>query len=372
MQCTCPGYSFVRNGLITVAVCLGAASVELSVYRPNSWPSFAHLLCFLGLLLLLGPLRIGCTMRYCTCLGGTLVALWISLVHLRDVIDTAERARQLGFTDLTQIRALLPSIVRGIVPGESLIYLILLLPCPMALSFWPGSRKYWRLLALLAVSVIFLAVLSTFERASVVACLIFVAVGSSLAVAVQNDGPWRIGRWFAPPALAIGILACAHNESLLSLLQINATTSQARSTSGRLHILHIAKCMIETYPLVGTGPGSFPLAYGRFDDRRDKFLHASRAYNLPVEVAAEYGVPFAASMFLLIAIIMMHGYQRLRTQTLSTCRIPLNICLTAGVCSAISRDMFYSSIFSSYETSLMFGVMLAAIASDDTRGGAVR
>lgn len=169
---------------------------------------------------------------------------------------------------------------------------------------------------------------------------IAVAGGVGIAVAVALwEGPGSLSRWAHLP----GALASGTPEPSFRWRQLIYTWSVA---------------MIRDHPLLGTGPGTFPLVLSRY--QQVPYVSGRYAHNAWLHLAAETGIPFT---LLLLAGFGLSIRQGLRVVRAAGPERPVLLGMTAAVLASAAHallDMDWSLPAIALPVSLLLAALWAA------------
>ncbi|WP_260330850.1 O-antigen ligase family protein [Granulicella mallensis] len=229
----------------------------------------------------------------------------------------------------------------------------------MALFHKYGWRRIAGALSGCAVTFILVCIFLTYERAAFVMALVFVVSGSAMGLTAAAKYRMDVWKWLVPFALACIFAEGMSNAGFSNTLQLHSTESQRRSASGRLHIWHNTFQMISQHPWLGTGPNTFARSYNDFERGVTQDAVVNRPFNLLLGLAEEYGVPFAILFLLLIIAQLRSAHIGLAVETNDRNAATFSICCLAGMYSLLTRELFYSSLFRSYQVAFLSMLVLA-------------
>lgn len=164
------------------------------------------------------------------------------------------------------------------------------------------------------------------------------ALGIALAVALW-EGPGSLARWAQLP----GALASDTAEPSFRWRQLIYTWSVA---------------MIRDHPLLGTGPGTFPLVLGQY--QQVPYVTGRYAHNAWLEFAAETGVPFTLLLLAGFGLSIRQGLQALRAAGPER---PVLLGITAALLASAAHallDLDWSLPAIALPVSLLLGALWAA------------
>jgi O-antigen ligase len=160
-----------------------------------------------------------------------------------------------------------------------------------------GGRRRW--LGVVALPVLLAGILATGSRGGLIAAGLALVISAGVA---------RPGRARSPAAL-LAIIASVIAALVLgtSLFSAQIQDAQARTLSGRATENRIALAMFADHPLLGVGPGRYPVLYRDYSRKLGNDARTLREpHSLPLEIAAEQGA--AGLLGWLVAGLAVCGY----------------------------------------------------------------
>ncbi len=144
------------------------------------------------------------------------------------------------------------------------------------------------------------AIVATGSRSGIAVAAAGLAV--SLGVAALRDR----GRlpWGRVAALLVAFLISAFAFRNAVLVRTARGGAQEHSRDFRRETVRSTAAMAAAYPIVGTGPGTFPYVYGSFA----RVAWTGQAHSTYVQAAAETGYPALACMGMALAAALMSGF----------------------------------------------------------------
>ena len=237
----------------------------------------------------------------------------------------------------------------GITVNDWVAFLLCIFPFPVVSAVESSSRKLF---------VLYSAV-SAFAFAAVALCLsrgafIALAVFYLLVIAVNLCFSKKRIRKIIIVALASvigGFAMCipAHEE-IGTTLAMTKTSTQNRSTEGRVKQLEDAGVLWKDRPLIGVGGGNFNIVYdSRIRDKKGSSVRAASTYLLMLVEKGILGVVAYGGLILSIMVIGIKNLRRRQTD-------PVYLSGFAMMCV---RGLFFSSFF--YSRFVLALVMLLAL-----------
>jgi len=219
-----------------------------------------------------------------------------------------------------------------------------------------SSGGWRRLLGSLALPMLLAGLLSTGSRGGLIAGGLALLVSIGLAA-----------RRTARPALLLGGLAAAAVVAVAAttLFAAQIQDAQSRTLTGRATENRVALAMFADHPLLGVGPGNFPIFYRDYSRRIGDDARVLREpHSLALEIAAEQGA--AGLLGWLVMIVALIGYALRR----GVARRPAGRTLLLALATYATGSLFLhgSALRLAY---LLIG-MLIAVAANCVREGQQR
>ncbi len=200
----------------------------------------------------------------------------------------------------------------------------------------------------------------TRSRGALLAC----AVGLGAWALVDRASWWHRRRlWLGMAGGALAVVLVVRGRLLLQFMAgLWNPGGIAWDTSfvWRWHILGWTWDMVRDHPWLGVGPGAFPVALNRYE--RIPYVGGKDPHNLYLEVAAEFGLP--AALFLLVMLAWLFGrigFAIRKSPTNAPARRylgPLLAALTAFAChSALDQDWSFPAI--AFAAAVLVGISTA-------------
>lgn len=324
---------FAGNKLFTGAKLIATALILIGVVKilmqqiplsrlknPLSWPIFLLLCCFLisSLFSSYPGISVQALRKLVTAMAiFYLVIIFyheLNLIHLAravvaGVASTAAIALAMGSTDDTQ-RAI------GLMEDPNFFALLLICATPLVLYLILfDATKLHRVVW----GGLFLIMLTAFEKTmSRSGLLILVAtlflLGVNYRHLLKKLSPSQLSLVFMSGLIAglitITILPREYRERILSLASISSgvRSYEDRSLSRRSSYIIVGLKAFKEHPLLGTGPGIFPLKYAEsgyasaYTIEADAAEMYRRAHNTYLETLSETGLPGLISLLALLAM----------------------------------------------------------------------
>jgi O-antigen ligase len=170
----------------------------------------------------------------------------------------------------------------------------------------------------------------------------------------------RVGLAFALVLALFGAAVMFGGEAAVSRLV--GTVNSDDPTTGRAYFWGVTLQIIRTHPLIGTGLGSFGLAYTQFDTRNGLF-RLEQAHNDYLQVMSDAGIVGALLGVFFIIALFRSGFARRETDD------PFRRGIATGAlagCFALLIHSFFDFTLHTTANALLF-LMLAAFATLDRR-----
>ncbi|NBA96329.1 O-antigen ligase [Pseudomonas sp. R5(2019)] len=214
----------------------------------------------------------------------------------------------------------------GLLKDANLFAMMIAIAVPMALLLLLKSPNAVQRLLWLGCSVLLLAGMTKTEsRSGLVVLLISLGIGLyHYRLRLQRVRPRHLGFVMLALALGLPLLVAVTPASYidriasLSVLKSGVNAYADDSLGRRASYIVVGKKMIEDNPLLGTGPGTFPLHYANtgyskaFASNSHKVIDLyRRAHNTYLELFSEVGIPGG---LLFVSLIAMSLYNMARAR----------------------------------------------------------
>jgi O-antigen ligase len=145
-------------------------------------------------------------------------------------------------------------------------------------------------------------------------------------------------------------------ESVLN--RFVGTVNSSDPTTGRAHFWKVALNIAADHPVIGSGLGSFGIAYTRYDSRNG-LMRLEQAHNDYLQILSDAGIIGAALGLFFIFVLFRKGFQRKGSDDLFRSGIALGA--LAG-CFAVLVHSFFDFTLHTTSNALLF-LTLAAMAT---------
>jgi O-antigen ligase len=285
-------------------------------------------------------------------ISGSFVALravWESLwgleaaaENLRSVSGVAWREEIVG--RLEQGRA----YAGHMTPAAAGVFLVLAFAATAGLAF--ATRGRLRLLNGVAAA-LQLAGLAATRSLTAGGTLLFVAAIAGFALLSRKRGMAAL----AVTGAALAIVAVGVAVRGTSVVAIDHPDSPWRLRAGNVRI---AAEMAVAHPWMGVGPGGYGESFSQY--RREQDNESRHVHSLPVELAAEFGLPAGAALTLAFFVFFLGGLGR---------AVRSGDSVRAGLALGAAAFAIHNlGDFSAWLPSILWSAILAAAASRDKGG----
>ncbi|MDR1349434.1 MAG: O-antigen ligase family protein [Zoogloeaceae bacterium] len=303
-----PATRFASNlwrplGLFLFCMFLSTLFTENLLYSLNNWRELLIGMTLFGITLLVGR-DVNMT-TLCR-----LIALAVAVTCLSALLSTEHQAkgRAIGLLQDANYFALLIAVA---------------LP-PAALLVLHAKKIIWRLFWGSVCLILLVGMIKTDSRSGLLVVLLTFAIGvwqhrdKLRRVRPRHLGFVMLGAAIFVP-LTFASLPDDYIERVKSLgmLKSGADVKQDTSLGRRASYLLVGGQMIRDNPLLGSGPGTFPLRYGltgyakAFSDEIGQLDIFRRAHNTYLEIFSEMGVP-AGLFFVSLILLALRNFERAR------------------------------------------------------------
>lgn len=253
-------------------------------------------------------------------------------------------------------------------------YMELALALPLGLLISGAIEADKRPLYIFAVAIMSIALIMTGSRGgmiSLVAEVIFLiaftrfrkkseAEGSEEKTGRARSALVRVGLALALVIALVGGAVLFGGEAALSRLV--GTVNSDDPTTGRTHFWSVTLDIIKHHPVLGTGLGSFGLAYTQFDTRNGEY-RLEQAHNDYLQVMSDAGICGVALGLFFIIILFRKGFAR--RETSDPFRRGVAMGAMAG-CFAVLVHSFFDFTLHTTANALLF-LTVAALATINGR-----
>lgn len=230
---------------------------------------------------------------------------------------------------------------------------------------WRGRSRMQRLLAGAATAVTAYAIALTYSRGTAVALLVLLI----LMAAMRYFKAWQmLAMVAAVAALLVAVPSYADRVATLSnLTSANTATGSDpaadESAQGRSTELKAGIAAFVDHPLLGVGPGVFPLHYREYAERVGGYLHDAtpagpdkgreakrEAHNILVAQAADLGLPGLLTFCALVGLTLL-GLIRVRAANLRSGRhhcVDLATALLLALLGYLLTGLFLTLAYETY------------------------
>jgi O-antigen ligase len=254
-------------------------------------------------------------------------------------------------------------------------YMELVLAMPLGLMFAGAVARERMLLYAFASAMMAIALVMTNSRGGLVSMVcevLFLAAVSSLARVRGHEGEKlsggerlraaaiRTGLGFAMVlAVLVGVIYFGGEGALSRML---GTVNSADPTTGRAQFWRGALQIIRDHPWLGTGLGSFGVAYTRYDAGNGAY-RPEQAHNDYLQIFSDAGV--VGGLLGLVFVLLLFRMALKRMQSRDRFRRGVALGALAG-CAGVLVHSFFDFTLHTTANALMF-LLLAALATADGR-----
>jgi len=281
---------------------------------------------------------------------------------------TTDGSRVYWFRQLTQSTAFGPFINRHHFAG----YMELALAIPLGLLVTGAVESYKRPLYAFAAVVMAMSLVATNSRGGIISLageIFFVVLVTSFSWRKKKEQPriQRIRGALLRAGLAFGlVLVMVGGAVVISgpevFTRFLGTPIADDPTTGRGHFWSVTVDVIQAYPFVGSGLGSFAAIYPRYDTRNGMY-RLEQAHNDYLQTLSDGGIIGGLIGIVFIGILFRRGFTRRETH--DKFRRGVSTGALAG-CFAVLIHSFFDFTLHTTANALLF-LILAALAVQDTR-----
>ena len=281
---------------------------------------------------------------------------------------TTDGSRVYWFRQLTQSTAFGPFINRHHFAG----YMELALAIPLGLLLTGAVESYKRPLYAFAAVVMAMSLVATNSRGGIISLageIFFAVLVASFSWRKKKDQPrtqrvrgalLRAGLSFGLVIVLIGGAVVISGPEVFT--RFLGTPIADDPTTGRGHFWSVTVDVIQAYPFVGSGLGSFAAIYPRYDTRNGLY-RLEQAHNDYLQTLSDGGIIGGLLGIIFIGILFRRGFARRETH--DKFRRGVSTGALAG-CFAVLIHSFFDFTLHTTANALLF-LILAALATQDTR-----
>lgn len=252
-------------------------------------------------------------------------------------------------------------------------YMELAMSLPLGLIFSGAIERDKRPLYIFAAAIMGIALIATGSRGgmiSLVAEAIFLVIIGGIRRKREADGEAkgsRVRSALTRAGLALGLVLALIGGALMfggeeALSRMVGTVNSEDPTTGRAHFWGVTLDIIKAHPVVGSGLGSYGLAYTQYDSRNGLF-RLEQAHNDFLQIMSDAGIVGAGLGLFFIFALFQTGFARRETD--DTFRRGVATGALAG-CFAVLVHSFFDFTLHTAANSLLF-LILAALATVNGR-----
>ena len=281
---------------------------------------------------------------------------------------TSDGTRVYWIRQLTQSTAFGPFINRHHFAG----YMELVLAVPLGLVFSGGVESYKRPLYGFAAGIMAIALFMTNSRGGMISLsaeILFLVViaGPGFRRSSQRKPGARLRSLLLRTGLAFALVVALIGGTIFFggadvFSRLLGTVNAADPTTGRAHFWSVTIDVIDAYPVIGSGLGSFGVIYTRYDSRNG-FYRLEQAHNDYLQTLADGGIVGGVLGLVFILILFIRGFRRRKTD--DKFRRGVATGALAG-CFAVLVHSFFDFTLHTTSNALLF-LILAALATQDSR-----
>ncbi|HEY6047328.1 MAG TPA: O-antigen ligase family protein [Pyrinomonadaceae bacterium] len=281
---------------------------------------------------------------------------------------TTDGSRVYWFRQLTQSTAFGPFINRHHFAG----YMELALAIPLGLLVTGAVESFKRPLYAFAAVVMAMSLVATNSRGGIISLageIFFVVLVASFSWRKKKDQPrsQRVRGALLRAGLAFGLVVVLISGAVVIsgpevFTRFLGTPIADDPTTGRGHFWSVTVDVIQAYPFVGSGLGSFAAIYPRYDTRNGLY-RLEQAHNDYLQTLSDGGIIGGLLGLLFIGILFRRGFARRETH--DKFRRGVSTGALAG-CFAVLIHSFFDFTLHTTANALLF-LILAALATQDTR-----
>jgi O-antigen ligase len=249
-------------------------------------------------------------------------------------------------------------------------YMELALALPLGLLFSGAIERDKRLLYLFAVVIMGIALIATGSRGGMIALVAEVVFLVVIAGFRRNDESGyagekssRVGSALKRAGLALAMVLVLVGGAVLlggeaALSRMVGTVNAEDPTTGRAHFWSVTLDIIRAHPVLGSGLGSYGLAYTQFDSRNGLF-RLEQAHNDYLQVMSDAGIIGVGLGLFFIVVLFRTGFARRETEDVFRRGVATGA--LAGCFAVLVHSLFDFTLHTT-ANALLF-LVLAALAS---------
>lgn len=281
---------------------------------------------------------------------------------------TSDGTRVYWFRQLTQSTAFGPFINRHHFAG----YMELAIALPLGLLFTGAIESYKRPLYAFAAMIMGVALIMTNSRGGIISLaaeIVFLVLiaGPGLRGGERRPRAQQIRAALIRAGLALGLIVVLIGGVIVIggsdvFTRLLGSPNAEDPTTGRSHFWSVTLDVIKSYPVIGSGLGSFSVIYTRYDSRNG-FYRLEQAHNDYLQTLADGGIVGGLLGLAFVVILFRKGFTRRETD--DKFRRGVATGALAG-CFAVLIHSFFDFTLHTTANALLF-LILAALATQDSR-----
>jgi len=219
---------------------------------------------------------------------------------------------------------------------------------------WPGT--VFHLFALLV----------SFSRGAYLSLAVFILLTALLLTIAKVYTPKQIVRQVGSLSIVILGLAMMVGKPTVETIKGNQTTSQQRSTAGRLSTWESAGHMMTTHPLTGIGSGNFALSYVAYKSKALDATYTTRVSNTGLQLAVEKGW-VGITAYSLFFFLWLFALIRQWRSAASTLEQKISFSVILGALGALAVKEFTFSTFFEHGGLMLILFVMAVLSRQGSR-----
>ncbi len=267
-----------------------------------------------------------------------------------------------GFTDLVNFKSMFTPL--GFLLNDWAT--ILLLASSFVLLALVQSRFntlwFWVLIA--GLGAVLMSIVFSFSRGAYLSVLLGLFVFFCFTIIFRVVRFKQLLYFFIGTALLLTLTALPVKKEFITTMGLSGTTSQARSTMGRIELWKAAFQLIREEPLTGVGNGRFSLRANPYLAKCEDATFTGRATNSYLQLMAEKGIVGFIPWFVLISLLLLVLFRLIRKRDEN--RLSALVLFSVFI-AVLFRELTFSTFFEKQQMQLFFFILAALIINNENK-----
>lgn len=241
---------------------------------------------------------------------------------------------------------------------------ILLLSSSFMLLALARSRFYtlWFWVLVAGLGIVLMGIVFSFSRGAYLSVLVGLTIFFGLGFIFRTVRAKSLLIIFIGVIFLITLSVLPAKKDFVTTIGLSGTTSQVRSTSGRVELWKAALRLIREKPYTGVGNGQFSLRANQFLANREDAMFTGRATNSYLQLLAEKGIIGFIPWLVLVGLLLFTLLRLIRNKSKKSLSA---LFLFAVIIATLFRELSFSTFFEKQQMLLLFFILAAWIVNQD-------